>query len=389
MPRINSATNADLKGHIANFKKWLETGADDSAEWKQNREERLSWYREHLTEARIATLSQAEFATLIKNLWAVNIWHNKDYKVQKLISDNGLDKIRMALKELLFGVTSIENRWNIFRGTIKGLGPSSVSEILSFFDPQQYALINLKPYEVLPRIGYSINTVKDGKSYKSATDEVGKVKTLLVENGMADADFIVADFFIAYLFYRVFDLERKRSFAPVVAPLETAAGSPTEDTAEKLTIASHESAEAILLMLGNLLGYDTYTPDASRTYEGQKLGAIATLDDLPAFTGERIMDSVRNIDVVWLKDEWPEYFFEVEHTTGVTSGLLRIYQAHRLNTKFLIIGPADILDKYEREVQKAPFNAIQEKYRFRSYDDLREMYLAASRYRKMSDDFLK
>jgi len=144
-----------------------------------------------------------------------------------------------------------------------------------------------------------------------------------------------------------------------------------------------------LLMLGNLLEYDTYTPDASRTYNGRKLGEIATLNDLPPFTSEKIMDSVQNIDVVWLKDEWPEYFFEVEHTTGVTSGLLRIYQAHKLNTKFFIIGPADVLKKYEKEVQKSPFNAIQQKYRFRSYDDLRRIYVAASDYRKLADEFLK
>ena len=136
------------------------------------------------------------------------------------------------------------------------------------------------------------------------------------------------------------------------------------------------------------MGYDTYTPDASKTFNGEKLGDIATLEDLPDFTNAKIMESVQNIDVVWLKDEWPEYFFEVEHTTGVTSGLLRIYQAERLPAKFFIIGPEDVLNRYEREVEKAPFNRIKNKYRFRTYDQLREMYLAASSYHKVSDRFL-
>ncbi|MDT8067942.1 MAG: hypothetical protein ROO76_07205 [Terriglobia bacterium] len=387
MPKTQQATAMDLKEQIANFKKWLESHGGDSGEWQEGRKERLAWYREHLTQPRIEKLTEAEFATLIKSLWAVNIWHNKDYKVEKLISDNGLDKIRVALKDLLFGASPIQDRWDAFRGKIKGLGPSSLSEILTFFDPQQYSLVNLKPYEVLPRIGYSLDSVSDGKSYQQATDEIGKVKTLLVENGLKDADFLIADFFIAYLFYQVFHLEGKRSTEPVVAPAPKASETP-ESNSDNISIASHESAEAILLMLGNLLGYDTYTPDASRTYDGQKLGQIATLDDLPAFSSEKVMDSVRNIDVVWLKDEWPEYFFEVEHTTGVTSGLLRIYQAHKLSTKFFIIGPADVLKKYEKEVQKSPFASIQHKYRFRSYDELRQMYLLTSRYRKMSDEFL-
>ena len=45
-----------------------------------------------------------------------------------------------------------------------------LSEILTFFDPQRYALINLKPYRVLPLIGFTINSVADGKSYRKAVD---------------------------------------------------------------------------------------------------------------------------------------------------------------------------------------------------------------------------
>jgi hypothetical protein len=84
-----------------------------------------------------------------------------------------------------------------------------------------------------------------------------------------------------------------------------------------------------------------------------------------------------------------EYFFEVEHTTGVTSGLLRIYQAEKLNAKFFIVGPGDVLKRFQREVEKAPFNRIKDKYRFRSYNELGAMYLAAANYRKTSDHFFR
>lgn len=155
---------------------------------------------------------------------------------------------------------------------------------------------------MLLRLGYTIDPVKDGKSYKKAIDEIGKLKSILRANGLVDADFIVTDFFVADLFYEVFELEGRRGDEVVTSPATTTF-EPGEKFTDDLNIASHESAEATLLMLGNLLGYDTYTPDASRTYDGKKLGQIATLDDLPAFTSEKIMDSVRNIDVVWLKDE--------------------------------------------------------------------------------------
>ncbi len=386
----------DLKTHIANFQHWLKTDQGDAATWQKEREERLAWYQKHLGKDRIAKLTSEELATLIKDLWATNIWHNKDYKADKLIKDNGLDKVRASLEELFYGDAALEKRWDAFRATVKGFGPSSLSEILTFHDAQSYALVNLKPYRVLPLIGFSISPVSDGKSYRKAVEEIGKVKSLLQENGLKDADFIVTDFFVAYLFYHVFDLQFKREEKPQAPaePKQEQKQEPKRAVAPTISqdapaIETHEAAEAVLLKLGNLLGYDTYTPDASKTFNGEKLGDIATLEELPDFTNAKIMESVQNIDVVWMKDEWPEFFFEVEHTTGVTSGLLRIYQAEKVNAKFFIVGPQEVLKKYEREVEKAPFHRIKNKYRFRSYDELREMFVTATRYREVSDHFLE
>jgi hypothetical protein len=381
----------DLKTHIANFRHWLKTDTDKAPRWEEERRERLAWYHTHLGKDHISKITQGEFAFLIKSLWASNIFKNKDYKVGRLIQDNGLDKLRASLEELLYGEDSIEKRWDSFRSSIKGLGPSSLSEILTFHNPQEHALVNLKPYKVLPRLGLTIDSVSDGRSYCRAVEDIGRIKKELEGNGVPDVDFILTDFFIAYLFLEVFDLAGKHDgLPPIPTPgIQDRAGKGTTSTAVRdYPIDSHEGAEAVLLALGNLLGYDTYTPDANHSHDGRKLGEIATLQELPAFTSEKIMDSVENIDVVWLKDEWPEYFFEVEHTTGVTSGLLRIYQARKLNTRFFIVGPKDVLKKFEKEVEKAPFNSIKDKYCFRSYEQLRDMFVAASNYRSVKDKFL-
>jgi hypothetical protein len=381
----------DLNTHVANFQSWLKTDQGDAATWQKERDERLAWYRSRLTKNGIEKLSREDFSTLVKSLWAVNIWHNKDYKVSRLIHDNGLEKLRVSLSELFHGSGPVDKRWDAFRAAVKGFGPSSLSEILAFHDPQTYALVNLKPYRVLPRLGVSISPVSDGKSYKKATEEIAKVKQLLQANGLTEADFVFTDFFIAYLFYHVFHLQfaRKEQEAVPVAPEKAAPEIAEPELPERgLTIGTHEAAEAMLLKLGNLLGYDTYTPDAGKTCNGEKLGDLATLEELPEFTSPKIMESVERIDVVWLKEEWPECFFEVEHTTGVTSGLLRIYQVEKLPAKFFIIGPEGVLKRYEREVEKAPFSRIKSKYRFRSYDVLRKMYDAASAFRKVSDYFL-
>lgn len=214
------------------------------------------------------------------------------------------------------------------KASIEGLGPSSIREVLTFSDPHVYALVNKKPYEVLPRIGLSIRPVGDGKSNRNAVGEIRKVKEELEKHGVKDADFIVTDFFIAYLFYQVFDLQYKRKEEPTPAPTEVGPAKPGAEVplSGDIAVDSHEAAQAVLLRLGRLLNYDTYTADAAKEHNGQKLGDLATLEELPYFATEKVMDSARRIDVVWVNGEWPACFFEVEQSTGVTSGLHRMYQ---------------------------------------------------------------
>lgn len=83
MPKTQTAVSLDLKEQVANFKKWRESVTGESEEWQEGRQERLAWYRSHLTAEHIGKFSEDEFAILIKSLWAVNIWHNKDYNGPK------------------------------------------------------------------------------------------------------------------------------------------------------------------------------------------------------------------------------------------------------------------------------------------------------------------
>ncbi len=48
---------------------------------------------------------------------------------------------------------------------------------------------------------------------------------------------------------------------------------------------------------------------------------------MPPFAGERDQNSAKEIDVIWFgEDENPQLCFEVEHSTGIVSGLHRLTQ---------------------------------------------------------------
>jgi len=81
---------------------------------------------------------------------------------------------------------------------------------------------------------------------------------------------------------------------------------------------THSIIQGMLIELGNLLGYDTYSADQAPEYRDTTIGELATFDSLPEFTSKRILNTVRQIDVIWLEDEFPVCCFEVEHSTDVT-----------------------------------------------------------------------
>jgi hypothetical protein len=155
----------------------------------------------------------------------------------------------------------------------------------------------------------------------------------------------------------------------------------------RLEINGHEAAEAALIVLGNRLDYETFTADSGKSFQGRTLSEIATLRKLPRFPSEEIDRSAKLIDVIWVKDEWPEVFFEVEHTTNVKSGLQRMFQVLKLDAKFFIVAPKPVRTKFLRAINEAPFRKFKDKYRFRSYNELTKMFRVAIKYSDAHSDF--
>jgi len=151
---------------------------------------------------------------------------------------------------------------------------------------------------------------------------------------------------------------------------------------------THEEAEGLLLQLGNILGFDTYTADkTSKTEGGEELGNLCTLKELPAFTYPEILDTVKQVDVIWFKDKYPKYCFEVEHTTDVTKGLLRLYQVKELRASLFIVAPSSKRSKFDSEIRKDPFNKMKERYIFRTYTQLLDLYDCAQKFLPMKASF--
>ena len=130
---------------------------------------------------------------------------------------------------------------------------------------------------------------------------------------------------------------------------------------------SHTEIEWRLLTLGSAMGLDLWVArnDRSKLWQGELLGGIkGMIEELPTQFNEATTRTIELIDVLWLKGNSIVAAFEVEHTSSIFSGLLRMSDLlalqPNLEIKLYLVGPDDRRDKFFQEIKRPTF-AIREK----------------------------
>lgn len=155
----------------------------------------------------------------------------------------------------------------------------------------------------------------------------------------------------------------KSSVGQVTVP-ETVAEEVTEPLSGPLPVrpASHEEMQWLLLKLGSDLGLSVWVAknDRNKEYNGSLFSSIPNLRiDLPRQFDEATNRTIEMIDVLWLQKDAIVAAFEVEHTTAIYSGLLRmadlISMQPNLKINLYIVAPDDRRDKVMAEVNRPTF----------------------------------
>ncbi len=155
-------------------------------------------------------------------------------------------------------------------------------------------------------------------------------------------------------------------------------------------ITAHSEAEMLLLKIGRLLGYDTYTPDRSAEAFGEKLQTYVSLQEIPTrFLGKELITLAREIDVAWFKDEVPKFAFEVEHSTKFGNGFQRLYQLSPLSTKLFVLSSRKNEYLFEKFINTDPYYKYKDNFRFRDYKQLEDYFNAVSEFTEINNTFLR
>jgi hypothetical protein len=128
--------------------------------------------------------------------------------------------------------------------------------------------------------------------------------------------------------------------------------------------SAHSKIQNALIKLGKITGCSVWiaSNDRNRNYQGKLLGdgCLASLPNLGL--SKEAVNRISLIDVIWIKQNAPVCAFEVETTTSIYSGLLRMSDllsvVPALNIKLFIIAPKERQGKVLAELGRPTFQKI-------------------------------
>ncbi len=164
---------------------------------------------------------------------------------------------------------------------------------------------------------------------------------------------------------------------------------PQDSKREEEVVPRSEAREsikiqALIAKIGSQMGLKIWLPRNDRTAVLSEWRADKTslLENLPLNYDETTIKTIEQIDVLWLRGRAIIRAFEVEHTTSIYSGILRMADLLALqpnmNIKLHIVAPYSRRDKVFQEIQRPVFSLLDEaplseRCTFLSYDSIQEI----------------
>lgn len=313
----------DFKFNEQKLKKALEIFRKYSQESRfqediQEREGRKRFFQRVIQEK----FNEFNFSEIIKKLWAAQIWRNQDYLVNKIIKDNGIDKLATEFSLLVSIKGTPGERYERFLQNIKGLGPSMVTEILCHTDPQHTGIWNDRARKSLawleikevPYDKYKIS----GKEYDLFNSALVELSGLLVRENYQDVDLLFVDYFL----WEIWDKFAKFQKEKIVACQKR--------------ISKHDEIRDKIAEIGAWLGFEIET--------------------------EKLVATGAKVDVIWRARianlGAVSYVFEVQDRGSIDSLITNLLRAQRNSTvqKLIIVSDEEQISRIEKEIVTMPEN---------------------------------
>jgi hypothetical protein len=200
--------------------------------------------------------------------------------------------------------------------------------------------------------------------------------------------------------HRSYDSKKLHRKSPIFETKSGTVSIPEEDDDEAqddtLTTqieveTSHEEIQWLLLYLGETMELDLWVAnnDRGKTFSGKPFSEFSRLrTSLPVQFDQATNRTIELIDVLWLSGNSIVAAFEIEHSTAVYSGLLRmadlITMQPNIDIPLFIVAPDERRDKVTREINRPVFSKALKKplpeiCQFIPYSSLQEKFELAEK----------
>jgi hypothetical protein len=140
---------------------------------------------------------------------------------------------------------------------------------------------------------------------------------------------------------------------------------------------NHSYYQGILLSIGNLRGYKTFSPnqDKNRLFVNKPLKDIRGLQDIPKFSYDEIVQRCSTVDVIWFNNRLLlNSLFEVEHSTDFQNSLIKFSDLQDFNTRMMVVADDNRMREFTQRIQSSIFKEVSERVDFLSYESLTKQY---------------
>jgi len=140
---------------------------------------------------------------------------------------------------------------------------------------------------------------------------------------------------------------------------------------------SHSYYQGLLVTIGNLRGFATFTPnqDKNKKFVGTPLGDIRSLQEIPQFSHNFLVKRSQTVDVIWFNTrQMPNSLFEVEHSTDIQNSLVKFYDLQDFHTRMIIVAHEERRGEFEQKIQYSAFVEIKGRVNFLGYNALVKQY---------------
>ena len=159
----------------------------------------------------------------------------------------------------------------------------------------------------------------------------------------------------------------------------------SEEPSDKVQKYTHYYYQGILSEIGTFNKYDVYIPsqDKNRPYLDKTLKDVSTLERLPMFTYDHIINTIKSIDVIWMNDRgFPDTVFEIENSTNFKNSLSKYFELRDFVADMIMVSYKERYPEFNSVMNMNVYKDLRARVSFYDYEYLESYFSNPFRFKQ-------